>query len=506
VRAIISVSDKTGVERLGRALADRGVELFSTGGTLKALQVSDVPARSVSDLTGFPEILDGRVKTLHPAVHGGILHRRDQPQHLAQIAQHGIGAIDLVVVNLYPFRQTIAQPDVELADALEQIDIGGPTLLRAAAKNFPHVLVVVDPQDYDRVLHGLEQGDVPEQVRRELAAKAFAHTAAYDSAIAAYLTAEQLPQTLPIGFERVQPLRYGENPHQPAAFYREDGDISGTIADARQVQGKELSFNNLLDADAALQIIRSFEQPTVTILKHTNPCGLASDDDLLVAHAAARSGDPLSAFGGIVGINRPVDGRLAQAMHKYFYEVVVAPAFDDEALAIFATKPNLRLLQVSLDQPGDRVWDYRRVSGGLLVQAMDDVTADDPHTWHVVSEQQPTDEQFAALRFAWKACAFVKSNAIVLVRGQTLVGMGAGQPSRVDSVQIAARKAGERAHGSVLASDAFFPKPDGIEAAAAAGVAAIVQPGGSQADEDVIATANRLGIALVFTGRRHFRH
>jgi phosphoribosylaminoimidazolecarboxamide formyltransferase/IMP cyclohydrolase len=507
VRAILSVSDKTGIDSFGQALAARGIDIFSTGGTLKALQQAQVPARSISQLTGFPEILEGRVKTLHPAVHGGILHRRDRPDDVAQIAEHGIGAIDLAVVNLYPFRETIARPDVQLAEALEQIDIGGPTLLRASAKNFPHVLVVVDPADYPRVLATLDGESVDPALRRELAAKAFAHTAAYDSAIAAFLTTEQFPATLPLAFERVQTLRYGENPQQPAAFYREGGSIEGTIAAARQLQGKELSFNNLLDADAALQIIRSFAAPTVAILKHSNPCGLASHEDLVEAHAAARSGDPLSAFGGIVGVNRPIDGRLAAAMKRYFYEVIIAPGFDQEALEILAAKPNLRLLEVAV-QPSDAqpAWDYRRVSGGLLVQTADDVSADDPAGWQVVSTRQPTPEQLEALRFAWTACAFVKSNAIVLVQGQTLVGMGAGQPSRVDSVQIAARKAGERAAGSVLASDAFFPKADGVEAAAAAGVAAIVQPGGSQADAEVIEAADRLGLALLFTGQRHFRH
>ncbi len=506
MRAIVSVSDKAGLADFSRGLVALGFELFSTGGTLKALEREQVAAHSISELTGFPEILEGRVKTLHPAVHGGILHRRKHPDDVAQIRQHEIEAIDLVVVNLYPFRETIAQPDVQLESALEQIDIGGPTLIRAAAKNFPDVLVVVEPGDYPRVLAALQQDTVDQALRRGLAAKAFAHTAAYDSIIAGYLSAEQFPATLPLAWHKAYDLRYGENPHQPAAFYRADGDITGTIAAARPLQGKELSFNNLLDADAAWQIVQSFAAPTVTIIKHTNPCGLASADDLSAAHAAARSGDPVSAFGGIVGINRPVDGTLATAMQRYFYEVIIAPAFDEEARALFAQKPNLRLLELAMPTEHGTVWDYRQVSGGLLVQARDHVSNDDPATWRVVSERQPTPEQWAALHFAWQACAFVKSNAIVLVQDQTLVGMGAGQPSRVDSVKIAARKAGERAQGSVLASDAFFPKADGVEVAAVAGVTAIVQPGGSQADEDVIATANRLGLALVFTGRRHFKH
>ena len=506
MRAIISVSDKTDIIPFARGLAALGIELFSTGGTLQALAQANIAARTITDLTGFPEMLGGRVKTLHPAVHGGILYRRDQPADVAEITQQGIEPIDMVVVNLYPFRETIVDPDVDLNTALEQIDIGGPTLLRAAAKNFPHVLVVVDPGDYICVLHALEHGVVDGILRRNLAAKAFAHTAAYDSVIAAYLTGEQFPGTLPLAFHKVQDLRYGENPHQAAAFYRSDGNLRGTIAAARQVQGKELSFNNLLDADAALHIIQSFAEPTVTILKHSNPCGLASHEDLVAAHSAARSGDPVSAFGGIVGINRLVDGRLAAAMQKYFYEVIIAPSFDDEAKAIFGQKANLRLLEVELTAPQTQIWDYRGVSGGLLVQDVDRLLADDPASWQVVSQRQPTSQQLKALHFAWRACAFVKSNAIVIAQDQMLIGMGAGQPSRVDSVLIATRKAGARAQGSVLASDAFFPKPDGVEAAAAAGVAAIVQPGGSQADADVIATADRLGLVLAFTGRRHFRH
>ncbi len=505
MRAIISVSEKSGVVPFARGLGEQGVEIFSTGGTLRALAEGRVGARSISELTGFPEILGGRVKTLHPAVHGGILHRRDREDDVRQIAEHGIQAIDMVVVNLYPFRETIRQPDVQIATALEQIDIGGPTMLRAAAKNFPAVLVVVDPADYARVLEALAAGTVPGDVRRELAAKAFAHTAGYDSAIAAYLTHEEFPEQLPMAWQKVQRLRYGENPHQPAAWYREEGDIYGTIASARQLQGKQLSFINILDADAALQIVRSFEEPIATILKHTNPCGLASDEDPVAAHAAARSGDPMSAFGGIVGFNRRVDGRLAEAMARYFYEIVLAPAFTAEARAVFGAKENLRLLEVDMDRPLKLGLDLRRVSGGLLVQTADPI-ADDGGEWRVVTERAPTEAQMASLRFAWKACAFVKSNAIVLAQGQTLVGMGAGQPSRVDSTALAARKAGDRARGSVLASDAFFPKPDGVETAAVAGVAAIVQPGGSQGDEACIEAANGLGVAMVFTGRRHFRH
>ena len=505
MRAIISVSDKRGVDELARGLQMAGVEIFSTGGTLRTLAEAGVQASSISTLTGFPEMLGGRVKTLHPAVHAPILHRRDRPTDVAELAGQGMAPIDLVVVNLYPFRETIQRAGVTLDDALEQIDIGGPTLLRAAAKNFPFVLVVVDSADYPAILEMIATGDVPLDRRRCLAAKAFAHTAAYDSAIAAYLNTEDFPETLPMAWHKSQALRYGENPHQTAAWYRQDGDMRGTIASARQLQGKQLSFINILDADAALQIVRAFDIPIATILKHTNPCGLASAGDMVAAHAAARLGDPLSAYGGIVGFNRPVDGALAQAMRRFFYEIVLAPAFSDEARAIFAAKPDLRLLEVDMDRPLELDMDLHRVTGGLLVQSVDPV-ADDAAEWQVVTDKAPTDEQLAALRFAWKACAFVKSNAIVLVQGQTLVGMGAGQPSRVDSTAIAVRTAGDRAHGSVLASDALFPKPDGIETAAAAGVSAIVQPGGSKGDAECIEAANRAGIAMVFTGRRHFRH
>lgn len=505
MRAIISVSNKQGIVDFARGLTEHGIELFSTGGTKQTLASSGVAVHSVSDLTGFPEMLEGRVKTLHPAVHAGILHRRDHPDDVRQLAEAGFGSIDLVVVNLYPFRETIRRPDVTLATALEQIDIGGPTMIRAAAKNHPSVLIVVDPDDYGRVLAALAAGAVPAAERKRLAAKAFAHTAAYDSAIAAYLTDEQFPESLPMAWQKVQGLRYGENPHQPAAFYRQDGDVTGTIAGTRQLQGKELSYINLMDADAALQIVRAFEQPVATILKHTNPCGLACNPDLIAAHAAARAGDPTSAFGGIVGFNRPVDGDLARKLSPFFYEIILAPSFSDEAREVLAAKTNLRLLEVAMDQPLDLGFDLCRVTGGLLVQVADPITNDGAE-WNVVTEKAPTGEQMAALQFAWKACAFVKSNAIVLAQDQALVGMGAGQPSRVDATAIAIRKAGARAPGSVLASDAFFPKPDSITLAAEAGIVAIVEPGGSQGDAEAIEEANRHGIAMVFTGRRHFRH
>lgn len=506
MRAIVSVSDKSGLADFAQGLSDLGIELFSTGGTKAALVGAGVPVRSVSDLTGFPEILEGRVKTLHPGVHAGILARRDKPAHLAQLAEHHIGQIDLVVVNLYPFAQTIAKPDVTLDEAVEQIDIGGPTMVRASAKNHAHVLIVIDPADYPRVLEALRAEQITPELRRQLAAKAFAHTAAYDSAIAAYLTDETFPQQLPLAWELAQSLRYGENPHQAAAFYRTPNAAANTLAQAVQHQGKELSYNNLLDADATLQVIQNFDQPTVAIIKHTNPCGLASAEDLVAAHKAARAGDPLSAFGGIVGVNRPVDQALANVLKKYFYEVIIAPAFSPEALTILAEKPNLRLLSVDTSRSSSNDWEYRSIGGGILAQHVDRVGNDRWDAWQVVTETVPNDEQLAALQFAWKACASVKSNAIVLVQGEELVGMGAGQPSRVDSVLTAIRKAGDRAKGSVLASDAFFPKADGIQAAIEAGVSAIVQPGGSQGDDEVIAAANAAGIAMIFTATRHFKH
>ncbi|HEY1013308.1 MAG TPA: bifunctional phosphoribosylaminoimidazolecarboxamide formyltransferase/IMP cyclohydrolase [Herpetosiphonaceae bacterium] len=506
MRAIISVSDKRGVAGLGRQLAELGVELFSTGGTKAALLSEQVPVQSISNLTKFPEILGGRVKTLHPAVHGGLLARREVPDDLAQLSELGLGLIDLVVVNLYPFSQTVAKPGVALGEALENIDIGGPTMLRAAAKNHPSVLVVVDPADYEPVVAALRADAVTPELRRRLAAKAFAHTAAYDSAIAAYLTDEEFPASLSLPWELAQTLRYGENPHQPAAFYRAPRPEAASLAAAEQLNGKELSYNNLLDADAALQVVRAFAEPTVAIIKHTNPCGLASGADLVAAHEQARAGDPLSAFGGIVALNRPVDGALAAKLKKYFYEVVLAPDFAAEALELLREKSNLRLLKVATGAPAAPGWDYRSIGGGLLVQRADPIHADDPASWQVVTKQAPTPEQLAALAWAWRACGFVKSNAIVLASGTRLLGMGAGQPSRVDSVTIAIRKAGDAARGSVLASDAFFPKADGIEAAIKAGVAAIVQPGGSQGDPEVIAAADEAGIAMVFTGNRHFRH
>ena len=516
MRAILSVFDKTGVVDFGRALADAGMELVSTGGTYRELKGAGLPVSPVSDVTGFPEIMDGRVKTLHPVVHGGILARRDNAGDMAQLAEHGIAPVDLVAVNLYPFSETIARPGVELAEALENIDIGGPTMVRAAAKNHPHVIVAVDPGDYgwlaERIAGGGTAAVTPDE-RRALAAKAFAHVSTYDATIAEYLGAPVeendgagLPQTVAVGFERLAELRYGENPHQSGALYTEAGDSAASgVAHAEQLGGKALSFNNLLDADAAWRIVSDFDEGAVVVIKHNNPCGLATDEDQAVAYGRAFDGDPVSAYGGIVGLNRTVTAEAARAMKGVFYEVVVAPGYDPDALEVLTSRKNLRILLVKPTPSGRSKPEIRRISGGLLVQDADEI-AEDPAEWSVVTEQRPTGEQLADLAFAWKAAKHVKSNAIVLARNRAIVGMGAGQPNRLNSIHLAVRAAGERAAGCVLASDAFFPFADNVEMAAEAGVTAMVQPGGSIRDEDVVAAANRLGLSMVFSGVRHFRH
>jgi phosphoribosylaminoimidazolecarboxamide formyltransferase/IMP cyclohydrolase len=518
MRALISVSDKTGIELLGSGLAALGAEIYSTGGTQRALEAAGLPVRSVSDLTGFPEILDGRVKTLHPAVHAGILAHRDLPAHLEELDRHGLVPIDLVAVNLYPFERTVARPDTTLAAALEQIDIGGPTLLRAAAKNHPAVLPLCDPADYAAVLEALAGPSGPDEAfRRRLAAKAFRHVAAYDALIAGYLGADgaDWPEELPLGLRKVQEMRYGENPQQRAAFYALLQPQPGAVGlvGARQLQGKPLSYNNILDADAAWAVATDFEPVTVAIIKHTNPCGLAQADEPLAAYDLALAGDPLAAFGGIVAVNAPVDGPLAQRLVERFYEIVLAPAFSAGALEILATRPNLRVLALPTDRPEAQL-AWRSVVGGVLVQETDRVDEAEVSQGRVVTRRPPTDAEWAALGFAWRAARHVKSNAIVLAQrlaGQAanplaLVGMGAGQPSRVAAVEIAIARAGARAGGGVLASDAFFPKADGVETAARAGVRAIVQPGGSLGDGEVIAAADAAGLAMVFTGTRHFLH
>ena len=518
MRAIISVSDKTGVVQFARMLEILGYEIYSSGGTHRALQEAGIAVRSVSDLTGFPEMLDGRVKTLHPAVHAGILARRDVPEHGRQLAEAGFGFIDLVAVNLYPFVQTVTGGDVSLETALENIDIGGPTLIRAAAKNFPSVVVVVDPADYDTVIAQLHKGELGLDMRRRLAQKAFQHVASYDTAIAEYLRREEpgFPEQLTVALERKLALRYGENPHQEAAFYAERSVRSPGprgVAAAEQLHGKELSYNNILDADAAWNAAIDFPEPTVVIVKHTNPCGLASREDLTEAFRLAFEGDPVSAFGGIVAVNRPVTRALAEAIRetrspssgqRLFLEIVVAPDYEPEALDVLRKSRDLRVLRIPATGAPAGL-QYRSVSGGVLVQGFD-TYPDERLELRTVTRRAPTPAELADLRFAWKAVKHVKSNAIVLVKDRALVGMGAGQPNRVTSVHLAARAAGDRAAGSVLASDAFFPFPDNVELAAEAGVTAIVEPGGSIRDDEVIRAADAHNLAMVFTGVRHFRH
>jgi len=512
LRAIISVSDKGGVVDFAKGLNKLGFELFSTGGTKKALVEAGVKVKSVSEITGFPEILDGRVKTLHPAVHGGILAKRNLPAHLAELDKNKIGLIDLVAVNLYPFKETVAKSNVGLDEALENIDIGGPTMIRAAAKNFPHVLVVVDPADYKPLLEQLGRGKVEVEERKKLAQKAFQHVAAYDTAIAQYLRAdaEGFASELTIALKKKYDLRYGENPHQKAAFYAEEvaGGAGVGVSSAKQLWGKELSFNNILDADAAWNAANDFEAPAVSVIKHTNPCGLASHKDLTEAYRRAYSGDTVAAFGGIVALNRPVDLATAEEISKIFYEVIIAPGYDDKALELLKQKKDLRILAIGSQKSGAGAsprLDFRRVGGGFLMQTPDHYP-EDKLNLRTVSRREPTKKEMQDLLFAWKAVKHVKSNAILLVKDATVVGMGAGQPSRVVSVEIALKKAGERSKGSVLGSDAFFPFPDGVELAAKGGVTAIIEPGGSVRDEEAIKVANEYNIAMVFTGVRHFRH
>jgi phosphoribosylaminoimidazolecarboxamide formyltransferase/IMP cyclohydrolase len=524
MRAIISVANRDGLTELARELQAHGTEIFSTSGTAHALEASGISAGSVSELTKFPEILEGRVKTLHPAVLGGILARRDMPAHVDELTTHEITPIDVVVVNLYPFAQTVSRPETTLLEAQEQIDIGGVSLMRAAAKNFQHVIVLVRPQDYAPVMQEWqEQGQVSFETRRRLAAIAYQHTANYDTAIAEYLrtgTSEYFSEELTLPLQRIQSLRYGENPHQQAAFYRWAGsspsstaqmEVQPTVAGAEVLQGKELSYNNILDLDTALGAVKLFTAPTVAIIKHSNPCGLACDEVLVEAYKKAHMGDTISAFGGIIGCNRPIDPATANEISQLFYEAVIAPDFTPDALVILRKKKNLRLLATHCPiEPGSMNSqlgrpDVRSVSGGLLLQTPDLV--EEPKTaYQVVSKREPTLEELTDLFFAWKVVRYVKSNAIVLAHKLAVTGVGAGQMNRVTSAHLAVEKAAERAPGSVLASDAFFPFPDGVETAAKAGITAIIQPGGSIRDEEVIRVANHYAIAMIFTGRRHFRH
>jgi phosphoribosylaminoimidazolecarboxamide formyltransferase / IMP cyclohydrolase len=503
-RALLSCYDKTGVAALAAALHQHGVAIISTGSTARVLRDAGVPVTEVAEVTGFPECLDGRVKTLHPRVHAGILADRTDPAHVAELAELGVDGIDLVVVNLYPFRETVASgaPDV---DVVEMIDIGGPTMVRAAAKNHGSVGVLVDPADYDRVLAELgEHGGLTADLRHDLASKAFQHTASYDAAVASWFQrAEPLPEQLSLALPRLAQLRYGENPHQQAAFYGV-GDTAG-LASAEQLHGKELSYNNLLDTDAAWGMAVDVDEPCVAIIKHLNPAGFATGPDLATAYDRALAGDPVSAFGGIVAANRPVDVATAGRITEVFTEVVIAPGFDDEAIELLQAKKNLRLLRMPSAERPRAGWQLRSVNGGLLVQDAD-VGTEPWDDWRVVTRVTPDDATMADLRFAWLACKHTRSNAIVLASAGQVVGVGAGQMSRVDSVRLAVERSGERHVGAVLASDAFFPFRDGPDAAARAGVLAIVQPGGSVRDDEVIAAADEHGISMVFTGRRHFRH
>ena len=516
-RALISVSDKTGLVEFAKKLARFKIELVSTGGTAKLLREAGLSVSDVSELTGFPEMMDGRVKTLHPKVHGGLLGRRSVPSHVEAMKEHGILPIDLVVVNLYPFEATVAKAGVTLEEAIENIDIGGPSMLRSASKNWEDVTVVVDPADYETLAFEMDanQGATTRETRFDLARKVFAHTARYDGSIAAYLSSlespekterSRYPDTLTLQFTKLEDMRYGENPHQNAAFYRDPKIEEPCIASATQLQGKELSFNNILDADGALETVKEFDTLAAVIIKHTNPCGVAlSAYSVVDAYTKARQVDPTSAFGGIVGFNREVDADAAKELAATFLEAIIAPSFSKEALEILSAKKNLRLLRTGELSPAKAAMDLKKVTGGLLIQDRD-VGMVERAALKVVTKRQPTEEEIDAMLFAWRICKHVKSNAIVYAKSGQLLAVGAGQMSRVDSSKIAVQKAVLPLAGCVVASDAFFPFPDGVEAAADAGAVAVIQPGGSIKDDEVIAAADKRGMAMVFTGMRHFRH
>lgn len=517
MRAILSPYDKTGLPEFARGLQGLGYEVYASDGTVRFLADHGITTRNLSEVTGHPEMLEGRLKTLHPAIYAGLLADREREEHRVQLERFGYPSFDVVAVNLYPFRQTIEAEDATLATAIENIDIGGVSLLRAAGKNFSQVLPVVDPSDYPAVLEGLRGGRDDLVWRRRLAAKAFRYVAEYDAHIAGYLAGpdEAFPDVLTITLSKVQDLRYGENPHQRAALYRQTPVKSGTgtLVDAEQLHGKELSFNNLLDAEAALKAARDYAAPAVAVVKHGNPCGLACADELPEAYRKAHAGDPIAAFGGAVGLNRVVDGFTASLIAESHYDDIIAPGYTDEALSALRRKKNVRIIRADLGPRSEASravnptldLDFRRVNGGFLVQTPDALGEDDVNL-KVVSQREPTLEELTNLLFAWRAVKHVKSNAIVLARNLSLVGIGAGQMSRVDAVDLAVRKAGDRVVGSTLASDAYFPFPDGPEIAATAGVTAIIQPGGSVRDAEVIRVIDRHHLAMVFTGRRHFRH
>ncbi|MUV38588.1 Phosphoribosylaminoimidazolecarboxamide formyltransferase [Lentibacillus sp. JNUCC-1] len=507
-RALMSVSDKTGLAPFASELADLGYEIVSTGGTLRTLLDAGIPAVQVADITGFPEILDGRVKTLHPYIHGGLLAKQDDENHMAQLNEGGIEPFQLVCVNLYPFKETLQQSEATSDEMIEQIDIGGPAMLRASAKNFASLTVVVDPADYDQVLEHLKNSPADLETRKRLAAKVFSHTAHYDAMIAGYFNDQignAFPETLTVTYEKSSTLRYGENPHQAAAFYQTPIAPENSLARANQLNGKALSYNNIQDADAALAMLREYEVPAAVAVKHMNPCGIGCGDDLNEAFEKAYNSDPVSIFGGIVAVNREVTADLADQLSKIFLEIVIAPQFTDEALAILTQKKNIRLLELPMTEHEEREHLLKSVTGGLLVQDADQqpFSRDDAVC---VTDRQPTEAEWEDLMFAWKAVKHVKSNAIVLAKDGQTIGIGAGQMNRVGAAKIALEQAEEKAEGAVMGSDAFFPMPDTVETAAAAGITAIIQPGGSKRDQDSIDACNTHDIAMIHTGMRHFKH
>ncbi|KUO68585.1 MAG: bifunctional phosphoribosylaminoimidazolecarboxamide formyltransferase/inosine monophosphate cyclohydrolase [Clostridia bacterium BRH_c25] len=510
-RAIISVSDKTGIVDFARELAKLGVEIISTGGTAKALEEAGIKVIGISEITGYPECLDGRVKTLHPNIHGGLLAVRDNPEHMNKLNELGIDTIDMVVVNLYPFRKTIEKEGVELSEAIENIDIGGPSMLRAAAKNYKYVTVVVDPADYQRVLMEIKDKEgTTEATRFELAAKVFSHTASYDTLIGSYLWEKaglpKYPETVTMTFEKVQDLRYGENPHQAAAYYREMKASGGSITAAVQLHGKELSFNNINDANAALETLKEFEEPAAVALKHANPCGVGVGSSIYEAYIKAYEGDPISIFGGIIALNREVDEKTASEIGKIFVEIVIAPAYSEEALNILMSKKNIRIMKLEdICRKSVTDMDIKKVGGGLLMQDADWQDFDMADIKNV-TDKKPTDKEMKDMLFAWKVVKHVKSNAIVVAKDGMTLGIGPGQTNRIWSADMSLERSGEKAKGAVIASDAFFPFGDVVTVAAKAGITAIIQPGGSMRDQESIDECNNTGIAMIFTGMRHFKH
>ncbi|TXL65667.1 bifunctional phosphoribosylaminoimidazolecarboxamide formyltransferase/IMP cyclohydrolase [Cerasibacillus terrae] len=507
-RALISVSDKTGIVDFAKGLSQLNYEIISTGGTLKKLQDAGLPAIAVDQVTGFPEILDGRVKTLHPFIHGGLLAKRDLPEHQEQLKEHNIQPIDMVVVNLYPFKETLQREGATKEDMIENIDIGGPTMLRAAAKNYNDVAVIVDPTDYENVLAALQEENLDLSFRERLAAKVFRHTAQYDALIAQYFmkeTNEVFPESYTVTFEKVQSLRYGENPHQEAAFYKDPITAPMSIASSKQLHGKALSYNNIQDANACIEMVAEYDKPAAVAVKHMNPCGIGVADTLEVAFQKAYDADPISIFGGIVALNQEVTAPVAEKLSEIFLEIVIAPHFTEEAFEILTKKKNIRLLELPMDENVSISNKLVSVNGGVLIQNRDLGAINDAELI-VPTKRKPTEKELESLKFAWKAVKHVKSNAIVLAKDEQTIGVGAGQMNRVGAAKIAIEQAGEKTVGSVMASDAFFPMPDTVEAAAKAGIKAIIQPGGSKRDQDSIDMCDKYGVAMVFTGMRHFKH